>query len=69
MEKLGVDGWRESEEIFGSECPYDFCCLQPWSMAITFIIYTRKWGQSFGKRRHWHSFQLRGSFGHGLMQV
>lgn len=44
MEKLGVDGWRESEEIFGSECPYDFCCLQPSSMAITFIIYTQEWG-------------------------
>ena len=44
MEKPGVDGSRESEEIFGSECPYDFCRVQGSSMAIPLVIYTRAGG-------------------------
>lgn len=68
MEKPGVDGWRESEEIFGSECPLDFCRVQASSMAITFVIYTREWGH-LGRDRIWHSYQLRGSFGHGLIYM
>ena len=57
MEKPGVDGSLESEEIFGSEFPHDFCCVQASSVAITFVTYTRELGH-LGRDSIWHLYQL-----------
>ena len=57
MEKPGIDGSRESEEIFGSEFPHDFCCVQALFVAITCVIYTRELGH-LGRDSIWHSYQL-----------